>query len=78
MAWGDNTGFCYDGCTTDADCRAGTNYTCQAMTTGPQSPTPTTAQVCYCRGKGDACSVGTQCCSGTCAPDNITGKNACN
>jgi hypothetical protein len=74
-SWGDNTGICYDGCSADADCRVGTAYTCQTLTSDVPAGN---AQVCYCRGTGIACSVGTQCCSGTCAPDNISGLSKCN
>ena len=68
-AWGDNTGICYDGCTGDAQCRAGTAYTCQTVVS---------TLVCYCRGTGQACTVGTQCCSGLCSPDMISGASTCN
>jgi len=55
---GDQTGLCYDGCTTAAMCRPAP-YTCRAPPEG-------TGQVCYCGVSGDRCATSADCCNGSC------------
>lgn len=56
-SWGDNTGFCYQSCTSNGQCSSDWN-TCWY---------PTTIGACNaCTESGDSCSDDSECCSGDC------------
>jgi hypothetical protein len=55
-SYGDNVGYCFQGCASDATCRTPT-YHCRNYDQG---------LVCWCGAAYDTCDFDWQCCSGSC------------